>query len=64
MYAATTKDEANAADGSFSTACQDLTPAPDIGVNQPSYLKDIVVLIQGIENEFRSSCGRHQGKFR
>jgi hypothetical protein len=26
MYAATTKDEGNAADGRFSTACKDLTP--------------------------------------
>jgi hypothetical protein len=28
MYAATTKDEGNAADGRFSTACKDLTPIP------------------------------------
>jgi len=26
MYAATTKDEGNAADGRFSTACEDFTP--------------------------------------
>ena len=26
MYAATTKDEGNAADGRFSTACKDLIP--------------------------------------
>jgi hypothetical protein len=28
MYAATTKDKGNAADGRFSTACKDLTPIP------------------------------------
>jgi hypothetical protein len=30
MYAATTKDEGNAADGRFSTACKDSTPEPQI----------------------------------
>jgi len=28
MYVATTKDEGNAADGRFSTACEDVTLGP------------------------------------
>jgi hypothetical protein len=63
MYAATMKDEGNAADGRFSTACKDVTPkfipspVHPFGVNDEMVFPEdaLVKALRGISRSLRAS---------
>ena len=60
MYAATTKDEGNAADGRFSTACELLTPRRSFTAGL-RYIDGYITVKSVLKNSEDTLRLRHEG---